>query len=163
MRALDWVFMGILSASTLLGLWRGLLTEVLSWASWLAAFLLAQWFAAWAGAALPLGGSGETLRYAVGFVAVFVATLVMGGVVTFLLSELLAVVGFKPLDRLLGGFFGLLRGVVLLLAVTTVVNMTPLREAGFWREARGARWSESTLSFLKPLLPQSVGKYLPSL
>lgn len=163
MSTLDWIFLAVLGVSTLVGLWRGLLKEVLSWASWFAAFFLAQWFAAAAGAALPLGDVSASVRYALGFVAVFLATLVLGAILAFLLSELLAVVGFKPLDRLLGGVFGCLRGVMVLLAVATVVNMTSVRDAGFWRSSQGARWSESALSFLKPLLPQSFGKYLPSL
>ena len=46
MAALDWIFMALLLASMLIGAWRGLVFEVLSVLGWLAAFVVAQWFAA---------------------------------------------------------------------------------------------------------------------
>jgi membrane protein required for colicin V production len=42
---LDWVFIAVLVASLMLGAWRGLVYEVLSVMSWIAAFVLAQWLA----------------------------------------------------------------------------------------------------------------------
>ena len=50
MAAVDLILLLLLLASVLLGLWRGLVYELLSIAGWVAAFLLAQTFAAWAGA-----------------------------------------------------------------------------------------------------------------
>ena len=49
----DWILLAVLMASMLVGLWRGLVYEVLSLAGWLAAFILAQWLAADAVAFLP--------------------------------------------------------------------------------------------------------------
>ncbi|MBX9835253.1 MAG: CvpA family protein, partial [Burkholderiaceae bacterium] len=46
MHPLDWIFVGILTASLLIGAWRGLVFELLSLAGWVAAFFVAQWFAA---------------------------------------------------------------------------------------------------------------------
>jgi len=43
-----------------------------------------------------------------------------------------------PLDRSLGSVFGLLRGVVVLLAATVLVGMTPMRESEAWQQAQGA-------------------------
>ena len=54
MAALDWVVVSLLAASVLLGLWRGLVYEVLSVLNWLAAFVLAQWLAARVALMLPL-------------------------------------------------------------------------------------------------------------
>ena len=45
MATLDWVFLGVLAISLLLGALRGLVYEVLSVLGWIAAFLLAQWLA----------------------------------------------------------------------------------------------------------------------
>ena len=73
--ALDWILLTVVLASLLLGAWRGLVYEVLSLLAWVAAFFVAQWFAADVAAWLPLGDSAEPVRYAAGFVGVFVATL----------------------------------------------------------------------------------------
>ena len=72
---LDWICVAVLLVSLLVGAWRGLVVEVLSVASWLAAFVLAQWFAPDVAAKLPMAGAAEPVRYAAGFVLVFVARL----------------------------------------------------------------------------------------
>jgi membrane protein required for colicin V production len=81
--------------------------------------------------------------------------------VSFVVKKLISAVGLGPLDRLLGSLFGLMRGVVILLAVTVLVGMTPMRETEGWREAQGARWLQQLLHVLKPVLPADFGKYLP--
>ena len=57
MPTLDWIFLGVLLTSLLLGAWRGLVYEVLSVVSWLAAFVLAQWFAPDVAQRLPMASS----------------------------------------------------------------------------------------------------------
>ena len=62
MAAIDLILLLLLLASVLLGLWRGLVYELLSIAGWVVAFLLAQTFAAWAAERLPLKDFTEPLR-----------------------------------------------------------------------------------------------------
>jgi membrane protein required for colicin V production len=161
MPALDWVFLAVLAASLLLGAWRGLVYEVLSVMSWIAAFVVAQWLAPDAAALLPVERAPEAGRYAIGFVVVFIAVVFVGAVLAWLTKKLVQAVGLRPVDRTLGAMFGLIRGVVLLLAVAVVVNMSPARRAVWWTEAKGAAISMAVLKELKPLLPERFGRYLP--
>ena len=138
------------------------MVEVLSLASWLAAFVLAQWFAPDMAAKLPMAGAAEPVRYAAGFVLVFVATLFAGALIGFVLSKLLSAVGLGFINRLLGALFGVLRGVLFILAATVVVGMTPWKSSADWQASVGARWATATLGILKPVLPQEFGKYLPT-
>jgi membrane protein required for colicin V production len=159
--AVDWMLLAVLGLSFLLGLWRGIVQEVLSLAGWVAAFYLSQMYAPMAAAWLPMEGSSQMLRYAAGFVVVFVAVLVATVLVSFVVKKLVSAVGLGPLDRLLGSLFGLMRGVVILLAVTVLVGMTPMRETEGWKQAQGAQWLQQFLHVLKPVLPADFGKYLP--
>lgn len=161
MATLDWVFVGVLVLSLALGAWRGLVYEVLSVLGWIAAFVLAQWLAPDAAALLPLGGVGAGLRYAAGFVLVFVVAAFLAGLVAWLLKKAVERVGLRPVDRTLGAAFGLVRGGVLLLAAAVVVNMTPLQSGQWWTESKGAGVSTAVLRGLKPVLPESFGRYLP--
>ncbi|MCY7318759.1 MAG: CvpA family protein [Ramlibacter sp.] len=161
MATLDWVFVGVLVLSLALGAWRGLVYEVLSVLGWMAAFVLAQWLAPDAAALLPLGRVGEGLRYAAGFVLVFVVAAFLAGLVAWLLKKAVERVGLRPVDRTLGAAFGLVRGGVLLLAAAVVVNMTPLQSGQWWTESMGAGVSTAVLRGLKPVLPESFGRYLP--
>jgi membrane protein required for colicin V production len=159
--AVDWILLAVLGLSFLLGIWRGIVQEVLSLVGWVAAFYVSQMYAPMAAAWLPMEGSSQMLRYAAGFVVVFVAVLVATVLVSALIKKLISAVGLGPLDRLLGSLFGLMRGVVILLAVTVLVGMTPMRETEAWKQAQGAQWLQQFLHVLKPVLPADFGKYLP--
>lgn len=157
----DWVFLGVLLVSLLLGVWRGLVFELLSLVNWMAAFFLAQWWAADVAQHLPMSGAGEGVRYAAGFAVVFLLAVLAGGLLAALAKKLLSSVGLAPVDRTLGAAFGLVRGVVIVLAATVVVSMTPLKTAPWWQASWGAGVSLAALQGLKPMLPQEFGKYLP--
>lgn len=161
MQVLDWICLAGLVFSMLVGAWRGLVVEVLSVLSWIAAFVLAQWLAPDAAQWLPMGGASEVVRYAAGFVVVFVAAIFVGSLLAFVIKKLVTAVGMRPADRLLGAAFGLVRGVVMVLAVTVVVGMTPVRTAGWWQGAVTPQIATVVLQGLKPVLPQDFGKYLP--
>lgn len=158
----DLIFGAVLLLSFLWGAWRGLVFEVLSAANWIAAFFLAQWFALDLAEVLPLAGSSELLRYAAGFILVFVLVVFVGSLVARLVQRLFAAVGLQPADRVLGALFGLLRGVAVLLVATVVVGMTPFKGHPLWVESFGVGVSLAMLRGLQPVLPEEFGRHLPS-
>lgn len=160
MVAVDWILLAALLLSMVLGAWRGLVYEVLSVLAWIAAFVAAQWFAPTVAQMLPMGNASEPVRYAAGFVIVFIGTVFAGGLVAWAVKKLVEAVGLRPIDRMLGMLFGLARGVILLLAVAIVMNMTPLRAQPWWQESKGAGILTTALSGLKPLLPEAFAKYV---
>jgi len=134
--------------------------EVLSLAGWIAGFLLAQMFAPEVGQRMPMEGASEGLRYLAGFVLVFVLVLVASAILANLLKKLASVAGLGPLDRVLGALFGALRGLLLLLTLTVVVNLSDWRGHEHWQNSAVANWLNQTLLALRPLLPAEFGKYL---
>lgn len=161
MGLMDWVLLAVLVFSALLGLWRGLVYEVLSVAGWVAAFVLAQAFAVDVAQMLPMEGASPALQIAAGFALVFIAVAFAGGLVAWLVRKLVTSVGLRPVDRVLGGAFGVLRGVVMLLGFAVVVNMTQLQRSEWWRTSATGAVLTVTLHELKPLLPEAVARYLP--
>jgi membrane protein required for colicin V production len=159
---LDWVVVAVLAASVLLGLWRGLVYEVLSVLNWIAAFVLAQWLAPRAAALMPLSRAGESIQYAAGFVVVFILALLAGGLVAWLTKKLVEAVGLRPVDRALGGLFGLVRGAVAVLVLAVVVHLTSLKDGGWWTESVTAGVATAALRGLKPVVPERFGAFLPA-
>lgn len=158
----DWVLLGVLLTSMVVGLWRGLVYEVLSLAGWLAAFVAAQWLAADVAVRLPFVSSAAAqVQYAVGFVVVFVATLFAAGLLSWLIKKLVESAGLRPVDRALGGLFGLARGVVVLLALTVVLHLMGVAQQNWWQGARGPGWIEVVIKGIKPVLPDALVEYLP--
>jgi len=160
MAALDWILLAALLASTLLGAWRGLVFEVLSVLGWLAAFVLAQWFAPDVANRLPMGQASETMRFAAGFVLVFVVAAFAGGLIAALIKRLVQAVGLRPVDRVLGMVFGALRGVILLLVAAAVVRLMSMNTSEWWRESRGAAVLTEALHTVRPMLPEKFAKFL---
>jgi membrane protein required for colicin V production len=162
MPALDWIFAAVLLLSMLLGAWRGLVFEVLSLLSWVAAFVLAQWFALDAANHLPVAGGSDAMRYAAGFVVVFFVVILLGSLLAVIVKKLTVAVGLRPLDRALGAVFGSVRGVLLLLLATVVVGMTPMKTSPAWQASVGAGVAVAVLKGLKPALPSDMEKFLPA-
>ena len=162
MSALDWIFVAVLLTSMLLGAWRGLFYEVLFLASWIAAFVLARWLAVDVARWLPMTGISEPLRYAAGFALVFIASVLLGGLIAVIVKNLLASVGLRPVDRVLGAAFGLIRGVLLLLLATVVAGLTPLKTDPVWRQSVGVGAALGVLKGLKPVLPRDLDRFLPA-
>ena len=160
MATLDWIFLVVLALSFLIGAWRGLVYEVLSLGTWIAAFYLAQWFAPVAAQWLPMSGATETIQYAAGFVVVFILTMFAGSMLTWLISRLFRVAGLRPADRVLGAVFGALRGVVLVLVTAVLVGMTPMQHEAWWTQSVSGQWASAMVRGLRPVLPQEFGKYL---
>jgi membrane protein required for colicin V production len=158
----DCLLLGVLFTSMLVGFWRGLVYEVLSLAGWMAAFFLAQWLATDVIAWIPfVQGAAASVQYAVGYVVVFVASLFVSALLSWLIKKVIESVGLRPVDRVLGGAFGLARGVVLLMALTVVLQLTGLSKSDWWQTAKGPVLLDMTIHGLKPLMPESIVKFLP--
>jgi membrane protein required for colicin V production len=154
----DWALLAVLAASVLIGLFRGLVFECLSLAGWVVAWFAAQWAAPQLAPSLPVGTPGSALNLAVALSLCFMAALVVWGLAAKLIRMLIHATPLSVPDRLLGAAFGVLRGVVLLLAVASVVALTPAAQSTPWRGSTGARWLDSALQALKPLLPDVVAR-----
>ena len=156
----DWVFVAVLAFSMLLGAWRGLVYEVLSVLGWAVSFYAAQYFAPRVAGLLPLQSSSDAVRYAAAFVLVFVAAVFAAGLLAFVLKKLIDAIGLRPADRSMGAAFGLVRGVILLLAAAVVMDMTAMKNSVWWQESKGAPVLTAALKGLKPVLPEKFANYL---
>lgn len=149
---LDWALLGIVGVSTVAGVWQGLIRETISLASLVGGLILA---------ALEYPRAAEWLRVYVespeaakclGFLGLFIGTIVVGAVISFLLRRIVQKAGLAWFDRFLGGIFGLVRGCVvtfvLLLAMVAFSIQT-------------ATVQESTLAPYFVLGSRAVGALMP--
>jgi membrane protein required for colicin V production len=158
MTAFDYAVLTILLASVLLGLWRGVVSELLSLAAWVVAFLVAREMAADVAGRLGAYVAEPGMRLAAAYVLIFVGVLIVFAVARMLISLMLKAVGLGLLDRLLGGAFGVLRGGVVVLVAVLVAGMTPLPKTEWWRNAVLAPPLETAVIAAKPWLPADAAK-----
>lgn len=158
MTGFDYAFLGIAALSCLLGIWRGLLSEIFSLLGWLVALA-----AAWYGATMVAGflhsqiGS-ESMRWLAAFALIFVIMLILLALIRTLLKGLLEAVGLSAVDRLLGGCFGLLRAVILATLLVLGAGLTSLPKEEWWHESAFAPPLETVVIAGKPWLPVAIAK-----
>ena len=160
MTAFDYAVLFIIGSSVLVSVVRGFTREALSLLGWVIAFfaasalsgVAAEWFAS-----MIKDGS---LRVLAGFVTVFVVALVLTSIAAMAASRMLKNAGLGLEDRLLGGFFGFARGMLIVLVLVLVAGLTALPRQPAWSEAMLSPPLEALAAALKPWLPQAVARYL---
>ena len=131
----DIVILIITVLSSAFGLWRGLIKEVLSLLTWVAALLVSRVYSE------PLAGlmtgmiENDGIRYVSAFAILFVIVMMFGTFLNFLMSKLLNVTGLKLADRLLGAGFGVARGVIIVLVILFITSMF-VSETQLWQESQ---------------------------
>lgn len=135
MNALDYLILLVLAISTITALMRGLVSEVMSLAVWVLALWVSSVFSADFAALFLTGIDAPALRIGSAYVVVFLLVLLAGGVVTWMIRRLIAKTGLSSADRLFGGMFGFLRGLIVLFFLVILAGFTPLTNQTLWRES----------------------------
>ena len=131
----DIVILIITVLSSAFGLWRGLIKEVLSLLTWIAALLVSRVYSE------PLAGlmtgmiENDGIRYVSAFAILFVIVMMFGTFLNFLMSKLLNITGLKLADRLLGAGFGVARGVIIVLVIMFITSMF-VSETELWQQSQ---------------------------
>ncbi|WP_162956337.1 CvpA family protein, partial [Pseudomonas aeruginosa] len=107
----------------------------------------------------------------------FIATLLLGALVNYLIGELIRVTGLSGTDRFLGMVFGGARGVLLVVLLVGLLSLAPVQQDPWWQQSvlmphflMVADWSKNfILGFAgqwlpaAPITPPSgIGGLLPS-
>lgn len=134
----DWTIIAIVGVSALLSLWRGFIKEALSLVIWVAAFIVCMLFGESLAYMLTDTIPTPSLRRIVAMGLLFVGTLFVGGLLNFLIGQLVKMSGLSGTDRLLGMIFGIARGVVVVVVI--VMFLPPMMHVD-----KDPWWQSSTL------------------
>lgn len=103
MNWIDYCILGIIALSTLISLVRGFVKEAISLAVWFAAFFIASHFYADLAAHLT-NFSDPMIRSAVAIAILFVVTLILGGLLNYVVGQMVQYTGLSGTDRALGAY-----------------------------------------------------------
>ena len=147
-----WVDAVVIAALVLsfgLGIFRGIVREILSLSSWIVSIWLAYLFGDNLAIVIVPWLESERLSSLIGYLVVFVAVLVLLSLVVALLFKLFRVVGLSGIDRLLGGLFGCLRGVVIVALLLFIAEWTPATGQTWFKDSQIVPYFEAPLTWFK--------------
>jgi membrane protein required for colicin V production len=148
----DYVLIGIVAISAIVGLFRGLVREAIALATWVAALWLAWHY----GPELEprLGGLLEApaVRPWAARAIVFFVVLLAGTVVAWLTGHFTRVSLVMSVDRMCGFLFGVLRGVVVVGALVVLGQTLEVDRDAWWQGARLRSLAESTAGGLRAIV-----------
>ncbi len=156
----DLVILAIIGVSSLISLWRGFLREVLSLLAWILAFWVAFSFTSWLAPQLEGYVEVRSIRFLLGFTALFVVTLLGVSLLGHIIVKLIGKTGLTGTDRMLGLLFGMLRGGLVVLLLVLVAGLTQLPQDPWWREARLLAHFQRAALGVKGYLPESIAEHI---
>lgn len=155
---LDWTALGLVALLGVRGYLRGLILQL---GSFLAIGLGLLGGLHLHDAALPLlpGIEDSRLRFAASFAIVFAAIALSVNVVSRLLRKAVQAMFLGWIDRLLGGVFGVLTGLQVLLAAVLLIARYLPEGMGLLRESVAAPVVFAIIAWLLPLLPEQFARF----
>ncbi|MGK2924113.1 MAG: CvpA family protein [Lysobacterales bacterium] len=156
----DYAILAVIAISTLVGALRGFIKEVFSLLVWAAAFVIAYQFGGDVAALMEDAVSLPSVRTVMGFTGLFVAVLLLGGLLNYLLGRMVESTGLSGTDRLLGGVFGAARGLALVVATLLVAGFTPIPADPWWQQSRTIERLMPLVEWTAAWLPESLAQHL---
>lgn len=150
---LDYAILAIIVLSTLISLIRGFVREALSLVTWATAFWLAITFNPSLSQYLQATIQQAELRTAASFGILFVGTLLVGGIINFMLGSLMQRVGLSGTDRMLGMLFGLGRGILLVALLLSLGSFTSLAQHEQWKSSRLVSYFTPLEQWMRQFMP----------
>ena len=130
MNEVDTAILVVIILSCIFGLWTGLVKEVLSLLTWIAALLVARVYSEGLSELFVNVIDNSSVRYATAFVIIFIVIMMLGRLLNHQLSKLLISTRLKLTDRV----FGIARGALIVMLILFISNLF-LSETEQWQQS----------------------------
>lgn len=139
---IDIIFIVIVLLSTVFGLFRGFFSEIASFIILIIAFFVSRYIGSTYLVSYVIGPS-QSVLLVLGYLCVFLVVLLIGILIMALINRIIQDTPFSFLNALLGGVFGLLRGVVIVIAIIFFVGFTAWSRGDAWKQSYVVEQSQS--------------------
>ncbi|MBI3560744.1 MAG: CvpA family protein [Gammaproteobacteria bacterium] len=154
----DFLIIGVVLVSAVIGLVRGFVKEALSIVGWIASLLIAWQFTDGLANLLSNWIKTPNLQFLVGFVTLFLLSMLIFALIIFFATKLIQRTGLTAADRTIGIVFGVLRGVFVVLLLVGVAGLTTLPQSDGWRGSLTVNRFQTLTVWLSGYLPASIAK-----
>ncbi len=151
----DYVIIALMAFSCVAGVYRGLMREVVSLITWVAAFWLAWHFAYLLESHLGGALNSEGVRTWAARTIIFVAVLLLGTAIGAIVTQFVRVSLLTSLDRMLGFLFGFLRGFVVLGVLVLLCHAVRLNGEHWYKDSTLVPYAEHAGNVLRAMVGES--------
>lgn len=162
MSILDLAIFAVVILSTLVGVWRGFIREILSLGTWVIASLVAWLLASPLSEFFEQDVTQPTLQLVAAFIAVFIIMYIIGTFVTFVVHRMFLKKPFlKMSNYLLGGVVGIMRGGLIVIMCFLLAGLLPkIPNSSWWKESELAPYFEVAAVFVGDFLPRDIARHI---
>lgn len=133
----DTLLLVVIGISAIISLMRGFVREVLSLVGWISAFFVAKYFYLPLSTQLVNTISRDFLRESIAWVSLFFFTLMLSGMLNYMVGRVVTRAGLSGMDRTMGMVFGACRGVfVSVLLILSMMFFTNFHRDAWWQESK---------------------------
>lgn len=136
MNAIDIGILVIVGASVLLAFWKGFIAQAISLAGWLVALFAARILGPELAPHLEVVIAEPGIQLAMAYVVIAVVVLLATKVLSSAFGTLIQKIGLGTVDKFFGVFFGLFRGIVIVVLLVAIASLTELRQQSMWQESK---------------------------
>lgn len=159
MGLVDFGIITVISVLLVLGLIWGFVKIAIALGTWVAASLISFGFAPNLAASMLQSIESPAMRLAIAMGILFVLTIMLGALVSFLVRQIINKTGLTALDRVLGMVIGAALGFIIIIALVFIAGLSPIPEYEWWKESILVARFETLAIWLQGYLPDDVAKY----
>ena len=159
MTLVDFGIIIIIAVLLVLGLIWGFVKIAIALGTWIAASAISLSFSPNLASSLLTSIESPPMRLAAAMGILFVLTLMVGAVVSFLARQFVSKTGLSGLDRVLGMVIGCSLGLLIVIALVFVAGLTNAPSYDWWQSSLLIERFETLASWLQGYLPDDVAKY----
>ena len=153
---IDYIIIAVIAVSAVIGVLRGFIREAVSLLFWVLGFGLAFAFSDVLSKQLMPFIESNAFRTGLSFLIIFLVAITIGVLVSTLSIKLIQKTGLTSTDRLLGLFFGVARGILVIALLLLVAGTAELSTGDGWLRSTLIGYFSPLVDYLKTLLPVSV-------
>tara|TARA_B100000029_G_scaffold331570_1_gene323843 strand:- start:752 stop:1261 length:510 start_codon:yes stop_codon:yes gene_type:complete len=153
---LDWIVVGIIVVSLLLGIIRGLVRELLALTTWIVSILLAREYGLVVGDKVGLWSDSEQISNFIGLSLVFVGSFLGLALFGRLITKQFRISGLTLFNRAFGATFGILRGIILAVLLILLAEAIPITDSALYTDSEVAPLLRPFVIFADDLVFQQL-------
>ncbi len=159
MSTADIVILCLIALPTIVGVFYGFLNILFSLLSWAVSLGLSIKLVPYFSPLLENYVDTPILRIVLAFIALFILSLLIMSGISYFVVKLLGRTGLTAADRILGLFFGMGLGGLIVTVIIFMAGFTAFPQEPWWEESKLAAPFERISTWSSRFLPESITEY----